>query len=110
MANEPRTITVDPESELARALGESDDTTVRLDVRGVRILTALDQVAGKLHSTPAKVSLAWLLARPSITAPIASATSVEQLHGLIDATNLTLDAESIELLNQASAWSATAAH
>ncbi|PYT29080.1 MAG: alcohol dehydrogenase [Acidobacteria bacterium] len=80
-----------------------------LDVRGVRILTALDQVAGKLHSTPAKVSLAWLLARPSITAPIASATSVEQLHGLIDATNLTLDAESIELLNQASAWSATAA-
>jgi len=80
-----------------------------LDERGLRILTALDQVARKLHSTPAKVSLAWLLARPSITAPIASATSVEQLHDLIDATNLTLDAESIELLNQASAWSATAA-
>ncbi|HET9318606.1 MAG TPA: aldo/keto reductase, partial [Bryobacteraceae bacterium] len=81
-----------------------------LDERGLRILTALDQVARKLHSTPGKVSLAWLLARPSITAPIASATSVEQLRDLIDATNLTLDAESIELLNQASAWSATAAH
>jgi aryl-alcohol dehydrogenase-like predicted oxidoreductase len=80
-----------------------------LDERGLRILAALDQVAGKLHSTPAKVSLAWLLARPSITAPIASATSVEQLRDLIDATNLTLDTESIELLNQASAWSATAA-
>ena len=80
-----------------------------LDERGLRILAALDQVARKLHSTPVKVSLAWLLARPSITAPIASATSVEQLRDLIDATNLTLDTESIELLNQASAWSATAA-
>jgi len=80
-----------------------------LDERGLRILAALDQVARKLHSTPGKVSLAWLLARPSITAPIASATSVEQLRDLIDAMNLTLDAESIELLNQASAWSATAA-
>ena len=79
-----------------------------LDERGLRILAALDQVARKLHSTPGKVSLAWLLARPSITAPIASATSVEQLRDLIDATNLMLDAESIELLNQASAWSATA--
>lgn len=80
-----------------------------LDERGLRILAALDQVARKLHSTPGKVSLAWLLARPSITAPIASATSVEQLRDLIDATNLTLDTESIELLNRASAWSATAA-
>ena len=79
-----------------------------LDERGLRILAALDQVARKLHSTPGKVSLAWPLARPSITAPIASATSVEQLRDLIDAMNLMLDAESIELLNQASAWSATA--
>jgi len=79
-----------------------------LDERGLRILAALDQVARKLHSTPGKVSLAWLLARPSITAPIASATTVEQLRDLVDATNLTLDSESIELLNQASAWSATA--
>ena len=80
-----------------------------LDERGLRILAALDQVAQKLHSTPGKVSLAWLLARPSITAPIASATSVEQLHDLVDATNLTLDPESIEILNQASAWSAATA-
>ncbi len=50
-----------------------------LNERGFRILQALDQVAGQLHSTPAKVSLGWLLARPSITAPIASATSQDQL-------------------------------
>lgn len=80
-----------------------------LDGRGLRILAALDQVAREKHSTPGKVALAWLLARPSITAPIASATSVEQLHDLLDATKLTLDPASIELLNQASAWSAATA-
>jgi aryl-alcohol dehydrogenase-like predicted oxidoreductase len=80
-----------------------------LDARGLRILAALDQVAREKHSTPGKVALAWLLARPSITAPIASATSVEQLHDLIDATKLSLDPPSIELLNQASAWSAATA-
>jgi aryl-alcohol dehydrogenase-like predicted oxidoreductase len=75
-----------------------------LDERGFRILAALDQVAEKLHSTPGKVAIAWLIARPSITAPIASATSVEQLDDLVDAANLTLDAASIEALNQASAY------
>ncbi|MBZ5594428.1 MAG: aldo/keto reductase [Acidobacteriia bacterium] len=80
-----------------------------LNERGLRILAALDQVAREHHSTPGKVALAWLLARPGITAPIASATSVEQLHDLIGATNLTLDRQSIEILNQASAWSAATA-
>ncbi len=80
-----------------------------LDARGMRILGALDQVAKNLHSTLGKVALAWLLARPGITAPIASATNAEQLRDLIDATNLNLDRESIELLNQASAWSAATA-
>jgi aryl-alcohol dehydrogenase-like predicted oxidoreductase len=80
-----------------------------LNERGFRILAALDQVAQNLHATPGKVALAWLMARPSITAPIASATSVEQLHDLVDATNLKLDAGSIELLNQSSAWSAASA-
>ncbi len=79
-----------------------------LDERGFRILAALDQVAREKHSTPGKVALAWLLARPSITAPIASATSVAQLHDLVDATNLDLDPASVELLNQASAWSVSA--
>ena len=80
-----------------------------LDERGLRVLTALDQVAREKHSTPGKVALAWLLARTSITAPIASATSVPQLQDLIDATKLTLDPASIELLNQSSAWSAATA-
>jgi len=69
----------------------------------------LDQVAGRLHSTPAKVSLAWLLARPSITAPIASATSLDQLRDLMEATGLELDRSALELLNQASVYSLTKA-
>ncbi len=74
-----------------------------LNERGFRILQALDQVASELDSTPARVSLAWLMARPSMTAPIASATSLEQLNDLIEATRLELDASSMELLNKASA-------
>ena len=77
-----------------------------LDARGFQILAALDEVARQLDSTPARVALAWLIARPSITAPIASATSVEQLHDLIEATRLTLDSSSIERLDRASARSA----
>jgi aryl-alcohol dehydrogenase-like predicted oxidoreductase len=71
--------------------------------RGFKILNALDQVAKKYNATPARVSLAWLLARPSITAPIVSATSIEQLNDLIACVELKLDRASIELLNQASA-------
>ncbi|MEO8629393.1 MAG: aldo/keto reductase [Betaproteobacteria bacterium] len=74
-----------------------------LNERGLRILAALDAVAKEHDSTPAKVSLAWLIARPSITAPIASATSMKQLQELIDATRLQLSPASIERLNQASA-------
>jgi aryl-alcohol dehydrogenase-like predicted oxidoreductase len=75
-----------------------------LNDRGLRILAALDQVASQLGSTPGKVAIAWLLARPSITAPIASATNLDQLRDLIDAVNLKLGADAIELLNQASAY------
>jgi aryl-alcohol dehydrogenase-like predicted oxidoreductase len=71
--------------------------------RGFKILNALDEVAKKYNATPARVSLAWLLARPSITAPIVSATSIEQLNDLIASVELKLDGASIELLNQASA-------
>ena len=74
-----------------------------LNDRGFRILKALDEVAKRHASTPARVSLAWLIARPSVTAPIASATSVEQLHDLVEATRLRLDPSSIELLDRASA-------
>jgi len=74
-----------------------------LNERGFRILQALDEVAGRYGSTPARVAIAWLIACPSITAPIASATSLEQLNDLVEATRLELDAAAIEILNQASA-------
>lgn len=74
-----------------------------LTERGFRILDALDQVAKQCGSTPARVALAWLIARPSITAPIASATSLAQLHDLVEATRLELAPDAIERLNQASA-------
>lgn len=75
-----------------------------LNERGFAILSALDEVAKRHNSTAASVSIAWLLARPSVTAPIASATSIEQLNSLINATQLQLDAESIDLLTKASDW------
>ncbi len=75
-----------------------------LDDRGRRILAALDEVAAKLSSTQGKVAIAWLIARPSITAPIASATSVEQLKDLVDAASLQLDPDSIKTLDDASAY------
>jgi aryl-alcohol dehydrogenase-like predicted oxidoreductase len=74
-----------------------------LNERGFKILEALDQVSEKVQSTPGKVALAWMMARPSITAPIASVTNVDQLHDLVDATRLKLDEESIGAINQASA-------
>ncbi len=74
-----------------------------LNDRGFRILAALDDVAARHKSTPGKVAIAWLLARPSITAPIASATSVEQLRDLLDATVLELDPAAIKALTDASA-------
>ncbi len=74
-----------------------------LHERGFRILAALDQVAKKYSATSARVSLAWVQSRPGITAPIVSATNLDQLKDLIASVNLALDAESVALLNQASA-------
>jgi len=76
--------------------------------RGFRILGALDYVAREYNATPACVALAWLQARPGITAPIASATSVEQLQDLVESTRLQLDPASIEMLDSASAYSTAA--
>ena len=75
-----------------------------LNDRGFRILQALDTVSDQHKATPARVALAWMMARPSITAPIASATSVEQLNELAKATQLELSHADIEQLNQASAY------
>lgn len=74
-----------------------------LNSRGFRVLDALEAIAAETASNPARVAIAWLLARPSVTAPIASATSMEQLDDLIEATRLELDDASIKRLNEASA-------
>jgi len=76
-----------------------------MNERGFRILAEVERVAARLGATPAQVSLAWMMARPGVTAPIASATSVQQLHELVGAVTLQLDTEAITALNQASAWS-----
>ncbi|MBB5413795.1 aryl-alcohol dehydrogenase-like predicted oxidoreductase [Paraburkholderia sp. HC6.4b] len=71
--------------------------------RGLRIIDALVEVAKRNNTTPATVAIAWIIARPSVTAPIASATSVEQLKGLAAATHLQLSSEDMKLLDEASA-------
>lgn len=73
-----------------------------LNERGFRILTALDEVAAEHHTVPAVISLAWLMHRKSITAPIASATSVEQLSELVKAADVTLSENDIRILDEAS--------
>jgi aryl-alcohol dehydrogenase-like predicted oxidoreductase len=73
-----------------------------LDARGLRILNALDSVAQSHGASQSEVALAWLMAQAGVTAPIASATSVEQLEALIRATQLTLSAADLKALNAAS--------
>jgi aryl-alcohol dehydrogenase-like predicted oxidoreductase len=75
-----------------------------LNDRGFKILDALDQISTDLNTTPATVALAWLLTRPTVVAPISSATSVGQLKDLIKATELTLSKASVDLLNGSSRW------
>ncbi|WP_374950378.1 aldo/keto reductase [Mucilaginibacter sp.] len=73
-----------------------------LNSRGYKILAALDKVAGHYNTTPAAIALAWVMARPGITAPIASATSVHQLKELTKAAEINLNTESLESLTTAS--------
>jgi len=74
-----------------------------LNERGLKILLALDWAASKHNVKPAAIALAWLIARPSITAPIASATKLEQLEDFADAARIRLDRDDLEQLNLASA-------
>ena len=71
--------------------------------RGFRILAALDEVAKRYKTTPGAVAMAWLIARPGVTSPIASATNLEQLGELAASAELALDREAVERLNGASA-------
>lgn len=73
-----------------------------LNEKGMKVLDALDQISKKYETTQAAVSLAWLLASPTITAPIVSATSLRQLDSIIQAPKLHLDEEDMSILNDAS--------
>ena len=74
-----------------------------LDARGLRILGALDEVAARHDATPAEAALAWIIARPGVTAPIASATILEQMESLIRSLSLKLTGADIKALDEASA-------
>ncbi|MBU9840055.1 MULTISPECIES: aldo/keto reductase [Rahnella] len=75
-----------------------------LNERGLKVLAGLDQVAEKHGAQPGQVALAWQIARPGITSPIVSATSLQQLNELAQAATLKLDDTDTRTLNDASAW------
>lgn len=90
-------------ADLARNATRGRAVKRYLDPHGFGVLSALDEVAAAHQATPAQVALAWLMARPGLTAPIASASSVEQWRELWAATALTLGTGDIAVLDQASA-------
>ena len=71
------------------------------DKRGLKLLQVLREVADQLNATPAQVALAWLLTRPGVTAPIASATSLTQLNEILDAVSVELPQQALKQLNAA---------
>ena len=75
-----------------------------LNERGLRVLAALDAVAARLGCTTGQAALAWQLRQPGISAPIASATTLEQLHELVGAATLQLDDDAVAMLTKASDW------
>jgi aryl-alcohol dehydrogenase-like predicted oxidoreductase len=92
------------EADLAKSPRGAGVKQAYFNERGFRILAALDEAAAACKATPAQVALAWQMARPGLTAPIASATSVAQFEELAGAAALRLDAATIAALDRASAW------
>jgi len=90
-------------ADLSKSAARSGAVKRFLNPKGLGVLAALDEVAAAHRATPAQAALAWMMARPGLTAPIASATSVEQLHELLGAAELVLSAEEIAVLDRASA-------
>jgi aryl-alcohol dehydrogenase-like predicted oxidoreductase len=92
------------EADLAKSPRGDGVKQAYFNERGFRILAALDEAAAALKATPAQVALAWQMARPGLTAPIASATSVVQFEELAGAVSLVLDAPTVAALDRVSAW------
>lgn len=91
------------EADLAKSSARGGAVKKYLTPQGLQVLAAVDKIAAAHRAKPAQVALAWLIARPGITAPIASATSVEQLHEWAGAATLELKDDEIAALNTASA-------
>jgi len=91
------------EADTAKSAARGGRIKQYLNARGFLILAALDAVAARTDAPPAQVALAWLMARPGVTAPIASATSLEQLDALLKAPSIKLTPEDIAVLDAASA-------
>ena len=90
-------------ADAAKSARGANTTAKYLNDRGLRILAALDAVAQRYNATPGQVAVAWQMVQPGITAPIASATSVAQLHELVKATQLQLHSDALAQLDAASA-------
>lgn len=90
-------------ADLSKSAARGEGVAEYLEGRGPKVLAALDAVAGELQATPAQVALAWLMARPSITAPIASSSKPEQMDDLIKACSLSLSKAQVAALDAASA-------
>jgi aryl-alcohol dehydrogenase-like predicted oxidoreductase len=73
-----------------------------MEGKGPAVLAALDWVAGETRATPAQVALAWLAQQPGVTAPIASATSVQQVEELLGVLSLELSEAQLKRLDEAS--------
>jgi aryl-alcohol dehydrogenase-like predicted oxidoreductase len=85
-------------SDLAQSQ-RGEDVADYMNPRGMQILEALDRVAKRHNAKPAEVALAWVMTQPGVTAPIASATSVEQVRSLVRAASLDLQAADLALLS-----------
>jgi aryl-alcohol dehydrogenase-like predicted oxidoreductase len=91
------------EADLSKSSARGGSVKKYLTPQGMKVLAALDDIAATHKATPAQVALAWLIARPGITAPIASATSVEQLQEILGAASVSLSSSEIAALDDASA-------
>jgi aryl-alcohol dehydrogenase-like predicted oxidoreductase len=89
------------ERDLSKSSARGGAVSKFLDARGKRVLAELDEVAAAHRATPAQVALAWLIAKPTITAPIASATSAAQVREIAQATRLALSADEVAKLDAA---------
>jgi aryl-alcohol dehydrogenase-like predicted oxidoreductase len=89
-------------ADAAKSAARGGKVKSYINARGLGILRALDAVAVRHAATPAQIALAWLIARPGVTAPIVSATSLQQLGEILKAAQITLTAEDMAVLDTAS--------